>query len=152
VTLAPGERFAEASSIFRRAGKPHVCGRTVTKRVRCFHLDAGVTAPSPTLDALAEVRQLAAAEATACALTEPGAVWCWRDARFGQLGGAHRSRPFEAARIPDLRLAVEIAVGGAYACARAAAGEIHCWGSNRDGTAPDGAPGLLSTPVAVLWP
>jgi alpha-tubulin suppressor-like RCC1 family protein len=157
LTFAPGDRFLEATSIFRQRGRAYVCGRTVTRRVRCFEIaDSAAEVHSPSLDALADVAQIAAGgagdDSAACAVTGAGAVWCWGDGRFGQLAGPMPTDRFQAVRIPDLSDAAQLAVGGSFACARTASGVVVCWGSNRDGTAPDGAHADHPAPVNVSWP
>ncbi|MDB4979978.1 MAG: Regulator of chromosome condensation repeat, partial [Myxococcales bacterium] len=57
-----------------------------------------------------------------------------------------------AVRIAGLAVAAQLAVGGTFACALSADGHVWCWGSNRDGAAPTGAPGVETTPVTVGWP
>jgi alpha-tubulin suppressor-like RCC1 family protein len=157
LTFAPHERFLEATSIFRQRGRPYVCGRTASRRVRCFEVAESVAEMrSPSLEALADIAQIAAGgvgeDSAACALTGAGAVWCWGDGRFGQLAGPMPTDRFQAVRIPDLPAAAQLAVGGSFICSRATDGFVFCWGSNRDGTAPDGAPAAHPAPLMVRWP
>jgi hypothetical protein len=157
--IASRQRFVEAASGLFDGPHAAVCGRTVEGRVACFHVDDGPGAEplaAPSLAALTGVTQLAAAghgdDSVACALTAAGAVSCWGDGRFGQLGSAPPPSRLQAVSIGGLPAVVEIAVGGLFVCARTAGGEIYCWGSNRDGTTPDGAPGTSAVPLAVPWP
>lgn len=79
----------------------------------------------------------------ACARLDNGAVKCWGNNSFGQLGvgdTAHRGRLATdlGDRLPavDLgagRLAVELAAGGFRTCARLDNGAVKCWGQNDRG-------------------
>jgi alpha-tubulin suppressor-like RCC1 family protein len=136
-----------------------VCALTVSQRVKCFRLESGTeeaAVNSRSLDGLANVVQVKAASsadaALACALTEGGEVWCWGDARYGQLGDKATSNLFEPLLIHELPPIVEIAVGGNFACARSQQGQVYCWGSNRDGAVPDGQTGESRDPISVAWP
>lgn len=156
---APGAHFVQASSMFGRQGRDFVCGLTSARTVRCFDAteDAGLTpVVSPSIGALAEVRQLDAEgsgdDGVACALDASGAVFCWGDGRWGQLGPQPAGTSFEAVRIPELPSVEQLVVGGRFVCARATAGTVYCWGSNRDGNAPDGASGEQPEPIAVPFP
>ncbi len=160
----PRVRFTQATPLIEHGAETFVCGLTDAGRVRCFHAEKApfqhVAAPNavaePTLDALADVVQLAAGgdahEGFACALARDGAVRCWGAGRFGQLGVQPVAWRAAAARVEGLPPTVELAAGVAFACARTAAGQVHCWGSNREGAAPDGRPGIAPAPVSVAWP
>jgi len=163
--LAPNERFREVTSVLRvmsttgetQSRTEHVCALTVSQHVKCFRLERGASAlvNSHSLDELANVVQVKAASgeaALACALTEAGEVWCWGDARYGQLGNKITNDFFEPVRINELPPIAEIAVGGSFACARSLQGQVYCWGSNRGGAVPDGQAGENRDPITVAWP
>jgi hypothetical protein len=111
---------------------------------------------SPSLAALSDIRALSAAgdegASAACALAETGALWCWGDGAFGQLGAKSPADFFEAVPIAGLPFLDQVAVGGAFVCGKTTTGQVYCWGSNRNGTAPDGARGIERTPVIDRWP
>jgi hypothetical protein len=158
-TLAFPEPPAELSATFAVAGTGYVCARTESGRVMCVMVTENAAVESPSIEALEDVVQIRAGTSEeaglVCVLTSAGRVACWGDHRFGQLGPASVGRhpdAFEAVPIGGLPPVLELGVGGNYACARTHRGEVWCWGSNRDGTAPDGASGAPSGPVSVVGP
>jgi hypothetical protein len=162
--IEEGAPFAQVASLIKDVSTAEtvVCGVTEAGRVHCVRGRnvpyVGESSPKaidePTIAALTDVRQIVASNAEygnvnlACALTDAGAVHCWGDGRYGQLGTASPTPPMVARRIPGLPRVVEIGVGGSFACARTDRGEVFCWGSNREGTVPNGAPG--ESAIAVV--
>jgi hypothetical protein len=140
-----------------------VCGRSEDRRVRCFvvphvpslHEPSPRLVEEPSIRGLGDLVELVAAPGFAnltCALTAPGAVHCWGDGQYGQLGAPVVPTRKSAAPVVGLPPVVELGVAREFACARTSAGQVYCWGSNRSGGVPDGAPGLRTEPVAVRWP
>lgn len=84
---------------------------------------------SPTRVATTErfVRIAAGADHT-CAMNALGAVWCWGDNRFGQIGSGNL---YEASpwRIALPFAAIAVSVGGDAACAVVVDGTLRCWGT-----------------------
>jgi alpha-tubulin suppressor-like RCC1 family protein len=90
-----------------------------------------------------------------CAIADDGALWCWGDNTYGQLGNG----AFEAADVPvqigDRDDWVWIDAGRYGSCAIDEESGLWCWGDNRDGqlgigtTTPDDAPGAPA-PVRVV--
>jgi hypothetical protein len=94
------------------------------------------TAPSP-LRALALPAPALDAAGTlhfGCAVLASGAVQCWGDNTWGQLGAASMAL---ASEVPlaalGLETATSIAVASAHACATLKDGSVACWGSNASG-------------------
>jgi alpha-tubulin suppressor-like RCC1 family protein len=97
---------------------------------------------------------------TTCVLLSGGAIDCWGNNVYGQLGngktGGYSPRPVA---VKGLSGAKAVSTGGDHTCALLSGGAIDCWGNNSEGqlgdgpTATNGGYGssLLdsSTPVAV---
>jgi Regulator of Chromosome Condensation (RCC1) repeat protein len=158
------EGFVEVTPVFSLRGVAHVCGRTRAGRVECFGLDDGESAAALAasdragalgLEALEGIVQLGAASSggVACALDAAGAVWCWGSERWGQRPGAGaEAAPEQPTAIAGLPPIARVVVGSTSVCARAMDGRVFCWGSNRDGGAPDGAPGVAREAQHVQLP
>ncbi len=102
---------------------------------------------------------------SACALTASGAVQCWGDNTYGQLGNG--SSGFSSSSLVPVPVTgldsgvTAVSVGGVDACAITAAGAVQCWGDNSFGqlgidptalassAVPVPVPGLTSGVVAV---
>ena len=89
-----------------------------------------------------------------CALLNSGAVRCWGDNGYGQLGDGtptQRRTPVSVRGITD---ASAIALGGtilqgSHTCALLDAGAVRCWGWNEYGQLGDGTTTDRHTPVEV---
>ncbi len=74
--------------------------------------------------------KLGAGSDHSCALRRSGAVVCWGDNSYGQLGDGTtvgRTRPVRVSALND---AVDLAVGDRHTCAVRASGAVACWGDN----------------------
>jgi len=81
---------------------------------------------------------VALGDAHTCAVGESGAVFCWGDNEYGQLG-YETVRGFS--RVPDavdVPEAVGIGAGDDHTCAVLSNGGVRCWGSNFDGQLGNG--------------
>jgi hypothetical protein len=75
---------------------------------------------------------LAAGDNHTCAVTDNGAVRCWGDNAFGQLGNPDyesSARPVDVVLPADAHI-VQVAAGAFHSCALARDGRVFCWGSN----------------------
>lgn len=84
------------------------------------------------------VTQVVAGGMHSCALTTDGAVRCWGDNRFGQLGstansGTESPNPSPLAVQGLDNNVVAITAGGSHTCALTMAGAVRCWGLNNYG-------------------
>ena len=125
---------------------------------------------------LTNVASVSVGLASACALTSAGAVWCWGDDSFGQLGDLEegqyvacpsvsglapvdttlRCSPYASAvfELGGAESAIAVSVGGLSACALNPAGGVVCWGDDSYGelgVAPTsvGMCGTDSTPCSA---
>jgi alpha-tubulin suppressor-like RCC1 family protein len=139
--LAAGGPSALASS--QRAivaGGSHTCLLDAGGSVQCWgandfgQLGDGTQtdrlSPVPVAGLPGHVEALAAGLAHTCALMDGGAVDCWGDNRYGQLGEGtiiSRSTPTPVMGIAG---AVAITAGSFHNCALMADGSVECWGDN----------------------
>jgi alpha-tubulin suppressor-like RCC1 family protein len=95
------------------------------------------------------VRAIVAGRRHVCALLDSGAVQCWGENAYGQLGdGTSTSR---AAPVPVNGLStgvIGLAAGGNFTCAWQST-TVFCWGENTSGQLGDGTTRNQSTPLAV---
>ena len=100
------------------------------------------------------ITQIAAGGASACALGNSGAVYCWGDDIAGELGdGSTTSSSVPVAVDTSGVLAgktlTQISAGSLHTCALDSAGAAYCWGDNYSGDLGDGSTTSSSVPVAV---
>jgi len=94
---------------------------------------------------------IAAGELHACAVVAGGAVKCWGENEYGQLGNGNMSD--SATPVVDvigISGAIALAVGAGHTCALVADGAVECWGLGVDGRLGNGSTANSATPVDVL--
>jgi alpha-tubulin suppressor-like RCC1 family protein len=113
---------------------------------------AGRTA-SVTLDlsvVALEAEAVTAGGGHTCALTDDGAVWCWGDNQFGQVGdGTTTDSRVPAEVIGSDASVTSVSAGANHTCAVLANGVVKCWGENSTGQLGDGTTANSPTPVTV---
>ncbi len=98
--------------------------------------------PVPVLAALTgvTVRQVAAGDSHACALTVAGSVLCWGNNASGQAGSVDLTD--QAAPVTVIASGAKwVAAGGSTSCAVLSGGTVQCWGSGDQGQLGDGGSG-----------
>jgi alpha-tubulin suppressor-like RCC1 family protein len=141
------------------AASDHTCVITAEHRVACWGdgrtggLGDGTTTSSTTpvdvVDLPGDVFAIAAGDRFSCALTAGGAVDCWGNNEFGQLGdGTRRTRLTPIAVVGLDRGVTAIAARGEHACALRHS-RVLCWGGNIDGQLGDGTTIDRTGPVEV---
>ena len=91
--------------------------------------------------------------AHACALLATGAVTCWGENSFGQLGTGDTTplpRPSPPLAFADGFVPQTLVLGNQHTCALSADGRIKCWGSNQKGQLDPGVDGDRYAPGADL--
>jgi len=85
-----------------------------------------------------------------CIRTVGGAVQCWGDNTYGQLGdGTVQAHPV-AETVMGLGSGVaQVVTGTSHACARLSTGAVRCWGKNLDGQLGNNGTTSRSEPVSV---
>ncbi len=106
-------------------------------------------APAPQAPFLTNVISVAASEYHTCAATAGGAVKCWGDNTYGQLGdGTHTDRKTPV-YVKGLKNVTAVAAGRTFTCALTSGGGVKCWGANGEGQLGDGTGNGSSVPVDV---
>jgi alpha-tubulin suppressor-like RCC1 family protein len=140
------------------AGEGFACAALTTGSVQCWganrsgQLGDGTTMtprPTPvTAGSLTGVVEVAAGQSHTCARTMGGAVTCWGDNAYGQLGdGTTMPRLSPGSPISGL-MAVDVGVGRDHSCAVRPSGPPQCWGRNDTGQIGNGD----SSGMSVLSP
>ena len=130
-------RGARIGSGFRLVAKSYTTGKTATSDP--FAVTPLAPQPSP----------LAVSASASCAIDQGGAVHCWGEDRFGQLGRGRTllaTRPVAVANAPSL---VTVTGGDGFACGLTQTGEAWCWGDNIRGALGDGTLLSRATPRPV---
>ncbi len=85
-----------------------------------------------------------------CALTNVGAVMCWGQNDYGQLGDNTATNKSAAVAVSGLSSGVvAVTAGYQHSCALTSAGAVMCWGGNSYGQLGDNTTVNKLTPVAV---
>jgi alpha-tubulin suppressor-like RCC1 family protein len=86
--------------------------------------------------------------ARTCALREDNALFCWGDARYGQLGDGNVEDRFLPARVGTDDWS-SLTGGPWHSCGTKTDGTLHCWGHNSAGQLGDGTTEDRDVPTPV---
>jgi alpha-tubulin suppressor-like RCC1 family protein len=136
--LSSGAVKCWGSNLYGQLGDGSTANATArTTPVDVSTLSSGVTA-------------IAAGRYHACALLSTGAVKCWGQNTYGQLGDGSTTQSLTPVSVPDLSSGViAIAAGERHTCAVLNTGAVKCWGNNDNGQLGDGSTTQSLTPVSV---
>lgn len=147
------------------AGENHTCALTTGGGVKCWGqhgsgqlgnggaMGTGSNVPVNVSGLTSGVQKIASGGANSCALTTGGAVKCWGNDYYGQLGAgtqyAHSATPKNVVGLSSG--VVDISINGYSACAVMASGGVKCWGENGNKKLGDGTSSTNSSvPVNVI--
>jgi alpha-tubulin suppressor-like RCC1 family protein len=92
--------------------------------------------PKP-VASLTGVTQVSAGLAHACAVNGAGAVYCWGDNNFAQIGqGTTSNQPVNVPVVvpmPGAKKATQVSCANYHSCALMTDGSVACWGRNNSG-------------------
>jgi alpha-tubulin suppressor-like RCC1 family protein len=143
------------------AGQAHTCALTTGGAVKCWgHNSWGQLGNNSTAQATTPVdvwtlssgaKAVSTGLNHTCALTTGGAVKCWGDNRYAQLGNGSTAQATTPVDVATLSSGVQaIAAGQAHTCALTTGGAVKCWGYNGYGQLGNGSTAWAMTPVDVL--
>ena len=101
------------------------------------------------------VKQVTAGGAHTCALLKTGAVRCWGDNQYGQLGYGNTNNigddetPASAGDVSVGGVVVQLAAGDRHTCALLVGGTVRCWGWSTLGYPNSGTVGDDETPASM---
>jgi alpha-tubulin suppressor-like RCC1 family protein len=152
-----GSVLGDVPAMMVTAGVGHSCAVTTAGGVRCWGdnsygqlgdptIALGDWRPRPTGDVVTDAQAVVAGALFTCSLTKQGAVLCWGNNAYGQLGtgfapGPTLPQPVEIMPQPvQLGTAAKsIQAGGTHACAVTVDNHVLCWGSNESGELGNGS-------------
>lgn len=144
-------------------GDGHTCALTSAGAVKCWgrnisgQLGDGSTTrssiPVAVVGLESGVIALAAGGPHSCALTSGGAVKCWGDNGFGELGVGSTTPTSSNVPLAVAGLSSgvsDLALGWGHSCVRMSNAAVKCWGWNPYGQLGDGTTGQREAPVNVI--
>jgi len=112
--------------------------------------------PKPVKGLPGTVLAVSTGASSACAITsvadggESGAVYCWGDNTYGELGNGSTASSLTPVPVMDLTSGVRaVSLGILTACAVLSDGSVDCWGNNANGELGDGTRKTRLAPTKV---
>lgn len=142
------------------AGWYHSCALTNAGAVWCWgQNNAGQLGNGSTSGAITPVLvtglssgviAISAGENHSCAVTSTGALQCWGDNTYGELGNGTTTSATTPVAVPGLSSGVTaVSAGAIHTCALTSAGAVLCWGYNSDGELGNDSTKESTVPVPV---
>ena len=144
-------------------GEQHTCALLATGGVKCWGWNSvnqlgdgtstGRASPTQVYGLQSGVSAISAFSYHTCALLKGGALQCWGENLYGQLGNGTTDGGTTPSLVSSLQSGVTaISAGGAHTCALISGGAVECWGHNWKGEIGDGTTSdrLMPTPVSGL--
>ncbi len=127
-------------------GNPHCWGDRANGKLGDGGAVSGMEKEPVAVSGAFKFTRIAVGSQHSCALNSLGAIYCWGDNAYGQLGysGADSTIPLAVAS-PDKFIGLSL--GEFHSCALAASGMVKCWGRNNSGQLGDGSSNNSSSPV-----
>jgi alpha-tubulin suppressor-like RCC1 family protein len=144
------------------AGDDHTCALMESGQVKCWgfneygQLGDGTAvnrnAPVDVEGIIPPVVAVAAGWGHTCALTDQGAVKCWGNNHYGQVGdGSSIENLHTPVNVAGLTYGVTaISADGGHTCALLERSVLVCWGNNKYGQLGDGTAEVRAVPVPVV--
>jgi alpha-tubulin suppressor-like RCC1 family protein len=161
--LTPVNSSLTSGVIAISAGSSHSCALTSGNGVKCWgYNNFGQLGNNTIIQSLAPVdvsglasgvSAISAGGFHTCALTNGGAVECWGENSYGQLGDGSATQKSIPVSVTGLASGViAIATGGEHSCALTGSNGVKCWGYNSYGQIGDGTAGyrMLALPATGL--
>ncbi len=162
--LTPVEVVGSASGV--RAigvGSLHSCAVTASGAAQCWgqnnsgQLGIGPRSypypatPTDVVGLQSGVVAISGGDQHTCAILSGGAVQCWGNNEYGQVGDGTTTNRFTPIDVVDLQGGgTGVSAGIYHTCAVTDVGGVKCWGLNRSGQLGDGTTTRRLTPVDVL--
>lgn len=143
------------------AGGGHTCALLDTGGVQCWGDNAwgqlgddesvSSVIPKYVVGLSSGVVSISAGHAHTCAVLNSGALKCWGENSYGQLGnGANKTERTPVDVIGLSSGVVQVAAGTYFTCARLGSGAVKCFGKGEDGQLGNGENEDHNTPVDVI--
>jgi alpha-tubulin suppressor-like RCC1 family protein len=158
-SMVPVEIPGITDAVEVTAGLYGSCALLTTGSIECWGADSvgqlgdgGSESLSSTpvdVTGISDATQIAGGSTSTCARLATGAVECWGENSYGQLGNGTTSDSNVPVQVSGLTGSVQVDANGPNACAVLANGQVYCWGDNTWGQLGDGTTTGSSTAVAV---